>query len=106
MLSLLKGRGSLLCLLIVLAFGVAGFAYSVKKLDRGDSLPEEAGYGPAPSLPEPKTSLFPTVKVAAARGWPKRAKPQAAKGLDVNEFAAGLQHPRRVYSLPNGDVLV
>jgi glucose/arabinose dehydrogenase len=66
----------------------------------------EQGYGPAPALPTPKTGLIPTIKVAKATGWKDGAKPVAASGLSVAAFATGLQHPRTVYTLPNGDVLV
>ena len=62
--------------------------------------------GPHPELPEPKRSLIPTVNVADARGWRGDAKPTPAIGLAVNALAAGLDHPRWIYVLPNGDVLV
>jgi glucose/arabinose dehydrogenase len=70
------------------------------------ALPEEATIGPNPTLPEPRATLIPTVKVAAARGWPEGGKPEAARGLTVGAFAGGLDHPRWLYVLPNGDVLV
>ncbi len=70
------------------------------------TLPVEAGTGPDPKLPPPKQRLIPTVDVAHATGWPQGAKPQAAAGLAVNLFARGLDHPRWLYVLPNGDVLV
>ncbi|AYN93112.1 sorbosone dehydrogenase family protein [Pseudomonas sp. LTJR-52] len=66
----------------------------------------DAAYGPKPQLPEPKTSLIPLVNVAPATGWPEGGKPTAAQGLQVNAFATGLDHPRWIYVLPNGDVLV
>ncbi|HEY3177757.1 MAG TPA: sorbosone dehydrogenase family protein [Casimicrobiaceae bacterium] len=69
-------------------------------------LPVSAGVGPNPQIPEPEKSLIPTVDIATAKGWPENAKPVAASGLSVNRFADGLQHPRSVYVLPNGDVLV
>ena len=69
-------------------------------------LPVSAGMGPEPALPPPEKSLIPTVNVAIATGWPADAKPVAAKGLAVTRFADGLLHPRWVYVLPNGDVLV
>ena len=62
--------------------------------------------GPHPELPEPKKSLIPTVNVADAKGWHEGAKPLPATGLAVNALAAGLDHPRWLYVLPNGDVLV
>jgi len=69
-------------------------------------LPETAGMGPHPKLPSPTETLFPTLKIARAIGWQNGAKPIAASGLVVKAFAQNLQHPRRVYVLPNGDVLV
>jgi glucose/arabinose dehydrogenase len=74
----------------------------------GDSakLPEEAAIGPKPVLPEPTKTLIPTVNIAVARGWLNGEKPKAAGGLAVAAFAGGLDHPRWLYVLPNGDVLV
>jgi glucose/arabinose dehydrogenase len=69
-------------------------------------LPESASVGPDPQLPEPVESLIPTVKVAPAKGWPSGVTPKAAAGRQVTAFATGLEHPRWVYVLPNGDVLV
>ena len=64
------------------------------------------GTGPAPKLPEPNKTLIPTVNIAEAVGWPQGAKPTPAQGLQVGAFAEGLDHPRWLYVLPNGDVLV
>ncbi|THC42825.1 sorbosone dehydrogenase family protein [Massilia sp. Mn16-1_5] len=64
-----------------------------------------AGVGPAPFLPAPKQSLIPTVDIAPAKGW-NGGKPNAAQGLEVHAIASGLDHPRWLYVLPNGDVLV
>jgi glucose/arabinose dehydrogenase len=64
------------------------------------------GMGPKPVLPEPATSLFPTVNVVTAKGWSGDEKPVPAQGLTVGAFARGLNHPRWLYVLPNGDVLV
>ena len=64
------------------------------------------GMGPDPQLPAPRQSLLPTVNVAPARGWPAGAIPTAAPGFAVNAYASGLAHPRWLYVLPNGDVLV
>ena len=50
--------------------------------------------------------MLPTVNIATAIGWPSGGKPTAANGMAVNAFATGLDHPRTVYVLPNGDVLV
>ncbi len=64
------------------------------------------GMGPDPQLPQPVRRLVPTVNVAEATGWPAGTAPIAAPGFAVNAFATGLQHPRWLYRLPNGDVLV
>ncbi len=69
-------------------------------------LPEEVSIGPNPVIPAPYTSYIPTVNIAPAKGWPAGGKPKAAAGLLVNEFAKGLEHPRWLIVLPNGDVLV
>ncbi|HVE49714.1 MAG TPA: sorbosone dehydrogenase family protein [Casimicrobiaceae bacterium] len=70
------------------------------------TLPFEAGVGPNPQLPPPNPSLIPTVDIAPAKGWANGATPRAAEGLQVNAFVSGLAHPRWLYVLPNGDVLV
>ncbi|MGV3653154.1 MAG: PQQ-dependent sugar dehydrogenase, partial [Noviherbaspirillum sp.] len=88
---------SLLFVFIVLV--LAGCAESAK-------LPAETGYGPNPELPPPNPSLVPTVNIAPAKGWPEGATPKPAQGLAVGAFATGLDHPRWLYMLPNGDVLV
>jgi glucose/arabinose dehydrogenase len=64
------------------------------------------GIGPEPNLPPPQRSLIPTLKIAPARGWPVDAAPLPARGAVVRSFARGLDHPRWLYVLPNGDVLV
>lgn len=69
-------------------------------------LPVEAGTGPQPQLPAPEKSLLPTLNVAPARGWSEGSQPVSAQGTTVTAFAAQLDHPRWVYVLPNGDVLV
>ena len=70
------------------------------------TLPVSAGIGPHPTLPPPRQTLIPTVHIAPARGWPPDATPQAAAGTRVAAFATDLDHPRWLYVLPNGDVLV
>jgi glucose/arabinose dehydrogenase len=70
------------------------------------NLPTDATYGPKPTLPEPKSSSLPQVKVATAVGWPAARTPVPAAGFAVKAFAEGLEHPRWMHLLPNGDVLV
>jgi glucose/arabinose dehydrogenase len=69
-------------------------------------LPVSAGTGPTPQLPEPNKTLIPTINIAPAKGWPAGSKPVAAPGTAVAVFADKLDHPRWLYMLPNGDVLV
>lgn len=68
--------------------------------------PINDSYGSQPHLPKPHSSLLPTVNIAPAKGWPEGKMPTPATGLKVQAFAKGLQHPRWLYVLPNGDVLV
>jgi glucose/arabinose dehydrogenase len=74
--------------------------------DPQDTATAEQSYGASPELPAPQSSLIPTINVATATSWPNGAKPRAADGMAVRAFATGLDHPRTVYVLPNGDVLV
>jgi glucose/arabinose dehydrogenase len=88
-----------LALVIVLAGGLAACG-EISTLQVSD------GTGPSPKLPEPNKTLIPTVNIAPAIGWPDGAKPIAVTGTQVAAFAEGLDHPRWLYVLPNGDVLV
>jgi hypothetical protein len=69
-------------------------------------LPVTAGTGPHPTLPPPDKALIPLVHVVTAKGWPDGGTPVAAEGTAVAALARGLDHPRWLYVLPNGDVLV
>jgi glucose/arabinose dehydrogenase len=69
-------------------------------------MPPQASVGPDPALPRPAKEIVPVVNIAPAKGWPDGGKPVAAAGLRVERFAEGLDHPRWLYVLPNGDVLV
>ena len=64
------------------------------------------GTGADPALPAPTESLIPTVNIAVAQGWPAGRRPVPMAGHAANAFASGLDHPRWLYVLPNGDVLV
>ncbi len=72
----------------------------------GSTMPIEDGIGESPVLPPPDNDLLPTVNIAPAVRWPEGQMPRAASGLAVNAFATNLDHPRWLYVLPNGDVLV
>ncbi len=69
-------------------------------------LAPSAGMGPDPTLPAPRAQMIPTVKIATATHWPDGQTPTAAPGFAVAAFAQDLDHPRWLYVLPNGDVLV
>jgi glucose/arabinose dehydrogenase len=90
----------------LLAAIAMGLALSLAACNEQETAVVEQTFGPKPTLGEPEKSLIPTVNVAKAIGWPSGAKPTAAQGMAVNAFATGLDHPRTVYVLPNGDVLV
>lgn len=62
--------------------------------------------GARPTISAPRLQTIPTVKIADVVGWQDGAKPTPAPGLAVAAFASGLDHPRWLYQLPNGDVLV
>ncbi|MER8959125.1 MULTISPECIES: sorbosone dehydrogenase family protein [unclassified Mesorhizobium] len=62
--------------------------------------------GPNPNLPEPIQYFFPPMHLASVVGWKNDEKPTVAQGLQIQAYAHGLQHPRSLYVLPNGDVLV
>ena len=84
---------------IVLAAGLAACGES-------STLQVSDGTGPSPKLPEPNKTVIPTVNIAPAIGWAAGATPIAAQGTQVTAFAENLDHPRWLYVLPNGDVLV
>ena len=69
-------------------------------------LPAGASMGANPEIPAPTESLIPTVNIAKAKGWTNGGMPAAGSGLKVAAFADNLDHPRNLYVLPNGDVLV
>ena len=64
------------------------------------------GTGPTPRLPPPNRTLLPTVHIAPAQGWRDGARPAPGDGVAVSAYASGLDHPRWLHVLPNGDVLV
>jgi glucose/arabinose dehydrogenase len=69
-------------------------------------LPPSADTGAQPTLAAPRRMPLPTVDIAPAVGWRNGQMPQATEGLAVRAFASGLDHPRWLHVLPNGDVLV
>ncbi|MBC7620917.1 MAG: hypothetical protein H7293_18360, partial [Candidatus Saccharibacteria bacterium] len=85
---------------------VVGAAILLSACGEMTRLPSGADYGPQPTLAAPAASWLPTVNIAKAVGWPQGGTPTAAPGLQVAAFASGLNHPRWLLVLPNGDVLV
>lgn len=81
-------------------------AVTVAACGTESTLDPAVGYGPDPTLPAPSRTLIPTVNVAGASGWPEGRTPTPARGFRVQAFASGLDHPRWLYRLPNGDILV
>jgi glucose/arabinose dehydrogenase len=71
-----------------------------------DSFDPASQIGPNPNLPEPHQYLFPPMHLSSVLGWKQGEKPTVAAGLKVEALATGLEHPRSVYVLPNGDVLI
>ncbi|WP_374407217.1 sorbosone dehydrogenase family protein [Pelagerythrobacter sp.] len=90
-----------LVLALLLIFAVA---WALQGNTADLSVEEVAGIDP--TLAEPDSELFPTVRIAKPVGWAGGEAPQAAEGLAVTRFAEGLDHPRVIHTLPNGDVLV
>jgi glucose/arabinose dehydrogenase len=91
-------------LLIAVALTVS--ATTLASCGGPEALDPSAGYGPDPVLPAPHKALLPRVNIAAATGWPEGRTPVAAPGFRVQAFASDLDHPRWLYRLPNGDILV
>ena len=100
--SILKKLGIGLVVLIAI---LAIFFFFVTRGDTATLSMDEVT-GDDPVLDEPDAETFPTVQIADPVGWADGEKPVAAEGLVVDRFAEGLDHPRTLYTLPNGDVLV
>lgn len=90
-------------LLALLVFVAIGFYFTRPDKAR---LPVDAVAGVQPKITPARDQVFPTIHVPKAVGWPAGAMPQPAAGLKVQAFAGGLDSPRWLYTLPNGDVLV
>src|SRR6201994_562251 len=89
------------------AKGVARIGTPALTVRKMQGVPQVAAWGAAPDIPEAKPQgSIPTLKMPSARGWDEGHIPTAAPGLKVNAFATGLDHPRWIEVLPNGDVLI
>ena len=98
-------RKHILIVLVLIGLVVAGTIAYLAWPDTAQ-IPIEQVEGARPNITAPREQTLPTVKVADVVGWQNGAKPVPAAGLQVQPFAAGLNHPRWLYRLPNGDVLV
>ncbi len=87
-------------------FAAGGLALAIAGCAEPAQQPVASAMGPAPMLEAPRSALIPTVKIAEAVGWADGQVPVPAQGLAVKAFATGLDHPRWLLVLPNGDVLV
>ncbi len=96
--TLFSTAASALLLTTALAIGHGALA--------ADDFDPKTQIGPDPKLPEPQQYLFPPMNVAKVVGWKEGATPKVADGLKVEALATGLHHPRELYALPNGDILV
>jgi glucose/arabinose dehydrogenase len=94
----------LITLVVLLLVGGAVIWWATRPVPATKSLEDTTGTNP--TLAEPDEQTIPTVGVARPIGWGADGVPEAAEGLTVNRFAEGLEHPRVLYSMPNGDVLV
>ena len=92
-------------LLLVTAI-LATHAVALFGSSRAGAQSRNAEYGRTPELVGPSKSWVPVLRVAKAQGWSNGAKPQPAQGMVVAAYASGLEHPRWLFVLPNGDVLV
>lgn len=99
-------KKKILLSLPLVALIAAGVGVYVMATDESATVDFAAVVGTRPKLVDPKEQLIPTIAVAKAVGWKAGEKPTAAAGLSVAPFAEGLDHPRWIYVLPNGDVLV
>jgi glucose/arabinose dehydrogenase len=100
-----KVRAKILIVLGILALLGGGIWYFFGRADVA-RLPVEAVSGAKPKITDPRLQKIPTIKIAKVVGWQGAAKPVAAGGMAVTQFADKLDHPRWLYELPNGDVLV
>jgi glucose/arabinose dehydrogenase len=91
--------------IIVLCLGGTGlYLLGARPALSAEDSPSE--YGANPTIEAPKKTLIPTLHIAVAQGWKNGTTPRAAAGTAVAAFAGDLEHPRWLYVLPNGDVLV
>src|ERR1700733_7582317 len=96
----MKSALKLLSMALVAALALTFAAYADEQFDIQSQI------GPNPVLPDIQQYLFPPMRLATVVGWKNGETPTGAAGLKIEALAPGLQHPRSLYTLPNGDVLV
>ena len=101
----MKTRTKILVGILVVVLAIAVAVFFVTRGDTADLTVDEVA-GTDPTLQEPEAETIPTVKIAEPVGWAANEVPSAAEGLTVMRFAEGLDYPRVIHTLPNGDVLV
>lgn len=92
--------------LIIIAIILGAGAYFWLTRPDQARLTEAQVSGTQPNISDPRPEGIPTVSIAEPVGWAANELPKAAQGLTVQRFADGLEHPRSMLVLPNGDVLV
>jgi glucose/arabinose dehydrogenase len=80
--------------------------FTLAACDDDSSFDPASQIGENPNLPEPQQYLFPPMHLSSVVGWKQGEKPTVAAGLKIEALATGLEHPRSLYVLPNGDVLI
>src|SRR6202142_1110069 len=96
----MKSALKLLSMGLVAALALTLAAYADEQFDIQSQI------GPNPVLPDIQQYLFPQMHLSSVVGWKTGEMPTVAAGLKIEALATGLQHPRSLYTLPNGDVLV
>ena len=90
---------------ILLVIAIIGGGYYVTRPDVAQVSVDKLT-GPTPEFGAPREQTIPTINVAEVDRWKAGEAPTPAAGLTVERFAEGLDHPRNMFVLPNGDVLV
>jgi glucose/arabinose dehydrogenase len=100
--SILLRALAVLAVIVLLVVGVIAWT----QYSNSSDLPSDATAGKDPTLVDPDPQWLPSVSLPRTIGWESGQAPKAAAGLAVARFAEGLDHPRTMLALPNGDVLV
>lgn len=91
---------------LILSLLAVSITLVISGCDDGAKIDPARQTGANPELPAAKNFLIPPMQVPAGAAWKEGEKPKVAEGLNIEKIADGLQHPRQLYTLPNGDILV